>query len=208
MCCYQQHTNTRSKTMNQHRHATTSLIVALAAALALGGCKNDKGESDLATKPAAEAPAGPKVAENKAGAAKAGEHDQAALASYEEIRASLAKDDIAATTATAAALEKSARSASGAASGHAKQHWTRLADAAKQLHEMPKKEEEAVRKAFGDVSEALVTLLTADRELAAGLHLFECPMAQGYKKWVQSDPKISNPYMGTRMLTCGSEGSW
>jgi Cu(I)/Ag(I) efflux system membrane fusion protein len=180
-------------------------LSVLAAALALGGCKNDKGESDPA-EPAAEAPGAP--ADPKAAEDKAGEHDQAALASYEEIRASLAKDDIAATTATAATLEKSARSASGPASGDAKQRWSRLADAAKQLHEMPTKDEEAVRKAFGDVSEALVALLTVERKLASGLHLFECPMAQGYKKWVQPDPEISNPYMGTRMPTCGSESGW
>jgi hypothetical protein len=72
---------------------------------------------------------------------------------------------------------------------------------------MPKDDADTVRKAFGEVSQRLLAILAADRSLAEGLHVFECPMAQGYKKWAQPAAKISNPYMGTRMPECGSESS-
>jgi threonine/homoserine/homoserine lactone efflux protein len=36
-------------------------------------------------------------------------------------------------------------------------------------------------------------------------HVFECPMAKGYKRWVQPTDELENPYMGQEMLTCGSE---
>lgn len=88
------------------------------------------------------------------------------------------------------------------------QGWTSVADAAKDLKTMSKNDADAVRKSFGDVSEHLLRLLALDRELASELHVFECPMAQGYKRWVQSGKKISNPYMGTRMPECGSESSF
>lgn len=50
---------------------------------------------------------------------------------------------------------------------------------------MSKNDADAVRKSFGDVSEHLLRLLALDQDLASELHVFECPMAQGYKKWVQ-----------------------
>lgn len=30
-------------------------------------------------------------------------------------------------------------------------------------------------------------------------------MAQGYKKWVQVDEGVANPYMGSDMRRCGTE---
>jgi hypothetical protein len=30
-------------------------------------------------------------------------------------------------------------------------------------------------------------------------------MAKGYKKWVQTSEKVSNPYMGKTMGQCGSK---
>ena len=41
-----------------------------------------------------------------------------------------------------------------------------------------------------------------------GRYVFYCPMVKGYQKWVQVDKKISNPYMGTRMLECGAKSDW
>ncbi len=58
------------------------------------------------------------------------------------------------------------------------------------------------------VCRAVVALLTADPELARGKHLFECPMATGYKKWVQTSEEISNPYMGKAMPACGAAAEW
>ncbi len=67
---------------------------------------------------------------------------------------------------------------------------------------------EAARSAFGEVSRHVVALLAADRTLAEGKHVFECPMAAGYKKWIQPTAKLENPYMGTKMLSCGGESTW
>ena len=57
------------------------------------------------------------------------------------------------------------------------------------------------------MSRHLLALLRAEDSLASGLHVFECPMADGYGRWVQPSADISNPYMGTRMPACGSESS-
>lgn len=65
------------------------------------------------------------------------------------------------------------------------------------------------RKAFGDVSKAMVALVEANEKRKKGkvelptLHLFECPMASPYGRWLQDASAISNPYMGSRMPRCG-----
>jgi membrane fusion protein, copper/silver efflux system len=33
-------------------------------------------------------------------------------------------------------------------------------------------------------------------------------MAEGFEKWVQTSEEISNPFMGKRMLACGSASTW
>jgi hypothetical protein len=33
-------------------------------------------------------------------------------------------------------------------------------------------------------------------------------MMDGYAKWIQREAGISNPYKGTRMLTCGVDADW
>jgi hypothetical protein len=33
-------------------------------------------------------------------------------------------------------------------------------------------------------------------------------MAKGYRKWVQADQQLANPYMGKEMLVCGGESKW
>jgi len=63
----------------------------------------------------------------------------------------------------------------------------------------------AVRRAFGGLSQPLVALLGDDPSLANGRHVFECPMAEGYGRWVQPSAELSNPYMGSAMPTCGQE---
>jgi membrane fusion protein, copper/silver efflux system len=60
------------------------------------------------------------------------------------------------------------------------------------------------RRLFGALSEGLVAVAMEDARVAGGWHLFECPMAEGYKRWLQPEAQMANPYMGTRMLKCGS----
>ena len=62
----------------------------------------------------------------------------------------------------------------------------------------------AVRVAYGELQKSLVGIIAADATLQPGRFLFECPMAKGYQRWVQLSAKMANPYMGKRMLECGS----
>src|SRR5690606_34551525 len=55
------------------------------------------------------------------------------------------------------------------------------------------------------LSRHLVNLVAADPRLREGLHAFECPMVEGDGVWLQPSPELQNPYMGPRMLVCGSE---
>jgi membrane fusion protein, copper/silver efflux system len=63
---------------------------------------------------------------------------------------------------------------------------------------------EKQRLAFGEVSKTLVALIALEPARQKGLFLFECPMAKGYQRWIQSSEKLQNPYMGKKMLGCGS----
>jgi hypothetical protein len=120
-----------------------------------------------------------------------------ALDSYESIRAKLAADE--------GALKDAATKLAGAAK-EAKQD--ALAAAADALATMPADDLGALRKQFGEVSKELVTIVAADPALQKGHFVFKCPMAKGYQKWVQREDKLANPYMGTKMLGCGSKSEW
>lgn len=66
----------------------------------------------------------------------------------------------------------------------------------------------AARRAFGEMNRFLIALGAADPRLQEGWHVFRCPMAEGFKKWIQRAPTLENPYMGEAMPTCGSEAGW
>ena len=131
---------------------------------------------------------------------------QAVLTQYETLRAAFAEDRLADVPALAGALESGIQTAQT----HAGQ------DIAASLKTMlqdlqPLKAEgtpDTLRRHFGDVSLWVVTILTARTSLQRGRHIFECPMAQGYEKWVQVTDSIENPYMGGAMLRCGGPSSW
>lgn len=61
------------------------------------------------------------------------------------------------------------------------------------------------RLAFGGLSKQIIVYLTNNRKQARGVKVYFCPMAKGFKKWVQVQGKMANPYMGKRMLMCGSQ---
>jgi len=156
-----------------------------------------------ATPPGADAPAEPASA--PPGLAKAPEPVRSVFAKYEALRAALARDAVGEAAAGAVAIAAAARLAATADKPAQKAQWEALAAAADALKALPASDADGVRKGFGEVSRALVAVLAADAALGEGLHVFKCPMAQGYQKWVQPDSKLANPYMGTQMLTCGSE---
>lgn len=129
------------------------------------------------------------------------------LDAYEDVRVKLAADQIAEAVKASAALAAAADGAGASAKAETKPHVEALAKAAKELSGKDAANADDVRKQFGEVSRALMALLAADPSLAEGRHAFECPMAQGYKKWVQASADMANPYMGKRMLKCGSTTS-
>jgi Cu(I)/Ag(I) efflux system membrane fusion protein len=119
--------------------------------------------------------------------------DAAIVQGYDDVRAALADDDLARTKTLATALKSAV-----AAAGPEAAPMTAGLDAIVAAAEI-----EAARDAFGTFSEAYIKFLGARPALKEGLVAFRCPMARGYKKWVQRDQKMMNPYMGKAMLECG-----
>jgi len=130
------------------------------------------------------------------------------LEAYETVRSALARDDFGTLTTCAANLEIAAHDALDSVPEQLKPGVTDVQAAAKRLKEMDKGDARAVRLVFGDTSRPVVTLLASEPSLRTGHFVFECPMAQGYKKWVQTSSDISNPYMGKAMPKCGSAAEW
>lgn len=127
---------------------------------------------------------------------------RAVLGEYEQIRAKLVADD-GDVAQRAQRLARAARAAHDAAPASLRPHLTGIAAHARELAAAPASDLARLRREFGDVSRHVVALLRAEPALAQGLFVFECPMAEGYRKWVQRSAEISNPYMGRRMPRCG-----
>lgn len=126
-----------------------------------------------------------------------------AYEAQEQARALLAADQLKGLAATA----RAAADALTAAKGHAPDSVARtLAAGARAAAELADSADlAAARRAYGELNRALVTLAEVDPRLQDGWHRFECPMAEGYQLWLQRGPQIENPYMGPRMLACGTE---
>lgn len=106
-------------------------------------------------------------------AADLSETDKQFLAGYEKIRAALVADDLGAAKAAAAEIGDKGASVARSES---------IA---------------AARKEFAPLSEEAVKLAKGQ----SGYYVAYCPMVK--KSWVQTSEKISNPYAGGEMLTCG-----
>lgn len=127
------------------------------------------------------------------------------LASYEAARAALAGDRIADAVFAAKGLEAACKASKSSMEPAQHGDLDALAKASARLSQQSSDDARAVRRAFGEVSRHLITILRAAPKLRAGLYLFECPMAEGFKQWVAQNEQIENPYMGSQMLHCGSK---
>ncbi len=196
--------------MNRKRNLIFPLIVA-ALALAAGACSSekDKDSSKKAEPTAKEEPGAKEPAKEPAKATADPAAELAAVGElmkpYEDCRALLAADKGDGVADCAKAIEAAANKGKASVSDKAKPHLEAIAAAAGNLASAAADDIAALRLAYGEVSKPVVALLGASPEAAAKYHVFECPMAKGYKRWAQPDAKLSNPYMGTAMLTCGSE---
>ncbi|MCB9640480.1 MAG: DUF3347 domain-containing protein [Myxococcales bacterium] len=166
----------------------TGILALLVALGGLWGCK--KGN------PPADTPAKPRPAAHKVDGA-------ALLKAYEVVRVALAADDLKATQAGAAALAKTAGQEAGHAAGVEQKTLQEMAAAAGKV--AAAKDFDAARLAFGEMSKHTISFVVADKARTSGVTAYQCPMAKGYKKWVQLDKDMANPYMGKKMLKCGGK---
>lgn len=83
-----------------------------------------------------------------------------------------------------------------------------ITKAAKALQSNGFKDLERSRALFGDLSKAMVGLVSDVPALQSKLSVFSCPMAQDYPNWIQPTSQLENPYMGQRMLKCGKAIEW
>ncbi|WP_205507633.1 efflux RND transporter periplasmic adaptor subunit [Myxococcus vastator] len=137
------------------------------------------------------------------------EYTRAAFESYEAARALLARDAMDGLAARAGELQTALQQAAEATQGDGTPlaAWLQQgAEAASRLASA--KDAEAARQHFARVSEALIALASADPRLQEGWHVFECPMVDGVNQWLQREPTLENPYMGRRMLACGTPSEW
>jgi Cu(I)/Ag(I) efflux system membrane fusion protein len=151
-------------------------------------------------------PAGPAL---PAGPLPAGslEYGRAAFEATERLRALLARDTLEGVDARAREVAGALREvAVGLKGAEGTKGVEAGAAAAERLAEVKNLEEARAR--FGEVSRVLVGLAEADGRLREGWHVFQCPMVKDFNKWVQRAPVMANPYMGQRMLMCGSEAEW
>ncbi|MDQ6765917.1 MAG: hypothetical protein M3Z22_07455 [Verrucomicrobiota bacterium] len=113
------------------------------------------------------------VSASRVCAAEMAEGDKKFLAQYEQVRAALAADDLALTQKAAAEMGEE-----GAALAKCEALTT-------------------ARTEFAKLSERAIKLAHGE----SGYYVMNCPMLK--KDWVQTNQKISNPYAGRAMLTCG-----
>lgn len=137
------------------------------------------------------------------------EYARAAIQSYEAIRAQLAQDSVEGLAPRAEEMATALRQAAEAAENHSADMagWLRKgAEAVSRLGE--EKDLQEARQRFAEVSHSLISLVAGDARLQEGWHVFECPMVKGFNKWLQRGARLENPYMGQRMLACGSPSQW
>lgn len=187
---------------------TRNLIVAAGAAalLLVGACKKD--DSKKAAPAPAPTPTAGEQANAPAPAPAAGDAVAAVTAivgPYDTCRTLLSEDKTDGLAACAGALSAAAKAQKSALPAELQDRADAIAAAADQM--AAAKDLEAARVAFAKTSEPVVGLLAALPDAAKQFHVFECPMAKNYKRWAQASPELANPYMGTKMQTCGSEVS-
>jgi len=123
---------------------------------------------------------------------------KAFLAQYEAVRAALAADDLGAAKNAAAAIAAEPKTPPGAPlPAEQKERQARFAAAVAELAAADSLR--TARTAFPTLSKRAIHLAEGQE----GYFVAHCPMVKGGGDWVQTSTKISNPYFGKSMLTCG-----
>jgi len=123
---------------------------------------------------------------------QASDATKAIVAAYLDIHAALSSDKVDGVKPAADAIAREA--ARMGAPGDAIQKAAKALGSAADLN--------AARSAFGPLSDAVIAAAKADgwKDLPS-LKLGYCPMVK--QSWIQKEGKVSNPYYGSTMLTCG-----
>ena len=191
-----------------------ALGLLLLAGVSLAACGDGSAADDEAEK------AAPRAAEAEGAAPGAGdlralpaqdygpaveESLATALVTYDEVRELLAGDATDGLAPRASRLAQSLRLAAEAAGEGAPAAANLMDEAARTADSLAGTDDLATaRDAFAELSRALLPVVGADAELAAGWRVFECPMTEGFGKWMQTDEAAENPFMGPAMLTCAT----
>jgi Cu(I)/Ag(I) efflux system membrane fusion protein len=119
------------------------------------------------------------------------------LSQYENLRASLAADDLPAAKKAAAAIAESAASPHAGKEREIEQAPSYI-DAAKRIAEA--KSLRPAREAFKTLSRFAVDLTDGQK----GYYHLRCSMVpRGGGDWIQTTNTVGNPYFGKSMLNCG-----
>ena len=131
-----------------------------------------------------------------------------ALDFYEEMRVDLAGDNLDGIPSIAVRLAGGLRLSLAGDEVPGKIH-SMIEEAALTAESMMDVEDLAsARIAFGDVSRLILQIAADDPRLVEGWHVFGCPMAVGFEKWIEPTEDFENPYMGQSMLKCGGASDW
>ncbi|HVZ34595.1 MAG TPA: efflux RND transporter periplasmic adaptor subunit, partial [Polyangiaceae bacterium] len=132
----------------------------------------------------------------------------AAMDGYDRVRALLAQDRLDRLPSEAQPLAEALRAAVAALpkGGDASTCASAAAAAAERIASA--KSLDDARKTFAELSTNVIALVGSDARLQEGWHVFECPMFEGHPRWMQRAPAADNPYMGTKMSSCGTEAGW
>ena len=133
-----------------------------------------------------------------------------AFVAYDVLRGALARDSKDGAVPPAEAVAHALRAA-GVAVGAGPADVARCLDQAAQAADAiaGAKDLDEARHEFGTLSRFLIALAAADPRLQPGWRVMTCPMwTDGSNRWFQHDGEMSNPFMGTKMATCGSGSSF
>jgi len=128
------------------------------------------------------------------GVARAGDPLLTMLDPYFRIQSSLSDDKTEGVKADAVAIATTAKSM-----GEAGAPIVKAADALAGAADLG-----AARTAFSQLSDAVIAFSESTKaEAGDSVHAMYCPMLK--KQWLQKGEKVSNPYYGKSMLTCGEK---
>jgi Cu(I)/Ag(I) efflux system membrane fusion protein len=128
---------------------------------------------------------------------------------YERIRTKLAGDDTQAVSSDAHTIADALRAVHDAlppGRDDLSDATTGAREAAEHLAAM--KAIDDMRSGFAALSRSLLPLIGADSRLTAGWQVFECPMFEDHPRWMQHASAPDNPFMGSKMPSCGTAASW